>query len=360
MNVQQLHIDFDIKIQKVSTNVNDNFKPEEKDWLLYDTLLKYIESNFTFKPETKLGDKKVSFQTSKSKYDNIEELVSKVKLSVYKDEDGSVFATLPSDYFKMVDDRSITLFNCNGIAITEVNEDVHIFPVPFLLDTALTNLYDDFKITLVTTSGTIVLFDINDYPQIADGINGVEERFYLINLAIEEINRLHNDIEVRYEKYNQLYYRETLVFISTNPDYISIDFQASLSIQSNTPFINNQEVKLATVTKTTGDKDSNRLTKSEDVLNVLNYSFSKTRKDSPVSELARGKVIVYHNDTFIPSEIELVYIRKPRRIDYKLETTIEANPNIHEKIVDLTIERISGLIESRNRQNLILNNKDLE
>ena len=53
MTNKELHIDFDIKLQKVSTNVNDNFKPEEKDWVLNDSFLKYIEANFTFKPETR-------------------------------------------------------------------------------------------------------------------------------------------------------------------------------------------------------------------------------------------------------------------------------------------------------------------
>jgi hypothetical protein len=93
---------------------------------------------------------------------------------------------------------------------------------------------------------------------------------------------------------------------------------------------------------------------------VLNFTFSKTKYNSVCTTLRRGKIQAYFNTDFLITDIALEYIRKPRKINYNLNTSCELNPNVHEKLIDLAVERIAAIIEKKNLQFLMKNNQRLE
>ena len=91
---------------------------------------------------------------------------------------------------------------------------------------------------------------------------------------------------------------------------------------------------------------ANRLDRTSDLYNILDHSFSKTRKTSPVSILNSNNIIVYLDGFIVPS-VKIDYIRKPIIIDVVLNPNdqFEFPDGTFYKIAELTSKRIAILIE---------------
>ena len=113
-------------------------------------------------------------------------------------------------------------------------------------------------------------------------------------------------------------------------------------------------------TQQANTRKSNRLTNSEVIDNVLDYPFSKTRYNSVVSTLRKGKVQVYHDSTFLINSVILEFIRKPRKVNINLNISCDLNPNVHEKVIDLAVERTAAILQAGNLKELMKNNQNLE
>jgi len=83
----------------------------------------------------------------------------------------------------------------------------------------------------------------------------------------------------------------------------------------------------------------NRLVKVQDVHNFLQHAYG-TVTSSPISVIANGKLMVYHDAKFAINEITAVYVCPPATIDSVNDVDCDLNESFHGKIIDDTVKFI--------------------
>lgn len=356
MTVQEMHIGLDQILQKVNSKQTDSFKDQEKDWALNEECLRFIKQ----RTNPLSNSKHEGLEDTQKRYDDVAELITSATLSSYYRDSNSVFSFLPVNYFSLINDRSSVKDLCNIpfktlIPSTEIKK-VCIVPFPNAIETSAP-YYNN--LSFIKTDDNTVLFDINNYITTVNGLNSKKEKFYIINLALDIMNKLYPlydeygtqntfGIEIKWENFNGVYYKDSFIFIVTGlPLFTGVTIQPSntLITSIDTLFkkfdvINTQEVP-------------NRLCKTEDLYTLLNTNFATTFAHSPISSLSRGKINVHHKQKFILNFVSIDYIRKPRKIDLILNQSCELNPNVHEEIVENTAKRLAGITKGENYQQLM-------
>lgn len=349
MTTREMHIGVNQILQKVNGKETDSFKEQEIDWALNEETLRFIKQRTS--PDS--NNKKQGFEATQKRYDDIEELItSSILPAFYKDAD-TVFSFLPQNYFRLINDRSLVKNLCGASisTISTTNQTKKICIVPFPDATETSSPYYT-ALQIVQQDNSIVLFDIINYITTSTGLDSKEEKFYIINLALEQMNKIFpSTIEVRWENFDDLYYPNSFVFVTTNlPLFTGIILNPVGTIYTalNSTYL--------MYNPTNVQEQPNRLTKTEDLYTLLNSNFGTTLFNSPISSLSRGKINVHHKQKFILSFVKIDYIRKPRKIDLFLNQSCELNPNVHEEIVEATARRLSGITKGENYQQLINEN----
>lgn len=349
MTAQEMHIGVTQWLQKVNSKDIVSYEPQEIDWALNEECLRFIKQ----RTNPLSNSKKQGFQATQKRYDDLEELITQNYLiPMYKDNSNvnSVFGFLPPNYLSLINDRSLTHNLCgralSTVSTNVVSEYVCVVPFPEPVETS-SPFYN--SLSFIDTATSNVLFDVNNYNSTINGFDAKEEKFYIINLLIEELSKLSN-IEIRWEKYNETYYRNSIIFISKSPLFTGITVQP---INTSIPVNVINYVQYAPLNV---EEVENRLVKTEELYDILSNSFTKTVAESPISNLARGKINVHHKQKFILSFTKIDYIRKPRKIDLFLGQSCELNPNVHEEIVENTAKRLSAIVKAENYQQIINEN----
>ena len=335
-----MHIDFGIKLQKIDSKIFENFRPQEIDWILNDTILKYVESNLV--PKRELGIES-PLQSTKARYDNIEELITTKSLPLYKNDDNSVYTTLPQNYFKLIDDISETIPTCTLADNTTEADSKHGYASIYVPKDKTDNDYKLIKITgSLTNGGDTILYDASTRYYSATGIPE-ETRYEFIR---DVLNNLVG-CEVYWEQYSNVTNNNSFIFVSDTIDYIRFQWNAEVN-DDDIVYMTSSEHKTYTTSVKPKGNYSNRLVKSEYLTNYLNNSLLTTKIHTPVSNMEHGKLVVNHMGRFLPRNVKLIYIRKPAKVDSALKYNCDLNSNVHEKIVDLAVKRVSSAISSGN------------
>lgn len=365
INVQQIHIDFTIKLGRIDGKIRENFQPPEIDWLFNDSVIKYIESNFI--PKRELGGDS-NFQDTKAKYDNLEELVELARLTPLLndvDEDSTSYVNLPPNYFKIIDDASeIIARNCdlylNNI-VAKVNSNYKIAVVD-LNDTNTPSL--NYRNLVITASNLVSL----NYDTLYSVITNTNEEYYfnqdrlreedkyeIIEDILRVVNKNTLGIKVYWEKYDNVFHNNKFIFVDETGNYntIKVHYKTGDATKDKEyNFVNiNKKIRNTNLNKDL--TTSNRLVKSEYVESFLYNSLLKPRYDSLISELRKGRLYVYHNKQFIPKTVILRYLRRPQKIDFNRSFGSDLNKNVYDKVVDLAVERVAEAIQTNNLKGLL-------
>lgn len=351
MLVQEMHIGVNQILRKVYSQATDSYEPEELDWALNEECLRYIRQRIN--PLS--NSKRQGFQDTKKRYDDLAELITPAKLSSLYEDDDSMFCFLPQDYLHIINSRSLLKDLCsspiNSVGYVPKIYKICIVPFPDPVE-VISPFYNNLQ--FIRQDNNAVLFDVNNYNSTVSGISSKAEKFYIINLGLEKINKISTDMSVVWETFDGNYYPNSLVFISSNPAFTGIKVNPSgiiypiISKTYNTYNIfNPKEV-------------DNRLSKTEDLYTVLTSNFATTSPQSPISSMSRGKLIVHHKQKFILSFVKIDYIRKPRKIDLLLNQSCELHPNVHGEIVENTAKRLAAFTKADNYKEIINENLIIE
>lgn len=350
MTTKEMHIGLDLQLQKMNSSAYGNIRPEEKDWLLNESVLRFIKQRIS--PKSNL--KREGFQDTIKRYDDLEEIITDVPISLYKNDDDSLYGTLPYNYFHLVKSKSKIAYDCNGLTNTSnVNVDQRIAIVPF--KDAPETLYSEFKIELHSGGVYYDLINIEDYPSYEDGLATVDAKFILINLVLEEWNKIGGGaFFVVWETYDNMYYKDSFIFVHPSTTHTGIRITTD-TVDEYPTFVSNTQVKYNyTITNIINGAD--RLIRNNEIDGLLDHPFGTTIPTSPLTILKDGRIILYHQKKFISNSSVLTIIRKPRKIDINLNQSCELNPNVHEEIVDMTVQRIKAILDSGNYKNIINEN----
>lgn len=344
--VKELHIGVRQGLQKVASNQNRNFLPEEIDLALNINQERFVKSKIR-KTEVNTG-----FAIDQKQLDDIQELI--VSDQVFKVENptlsyGSVY--LPFDYMDLISDQSRIYSDCNSdFTRSTIQGQEYIAILPFPNSTKTSNYYDTFKITVQdVTSKT--LFDNSGYSKI---YYTPDEKFYLINLVQEDINKYSEfGYKIYWENYRNLYKSNSFILV------YSLPFTGSIVIDSSktNPFTSfTNTINYFSITKSEKEVP-NRLPVNTIVTTLQQDPYAKSNVHSVISRMSGDYLYVFFDSTFIITEVVIDYVRKPREISLSLNRMCELKESTHQELVDMTVQYLLLVTENPTYQAKLIDNK---
>lgn len=329
----EIHIEINQGLQRIASNVYDQFLPEEIDWIFNKIQNRFIESNV--RPD-KEGNGR--FEINEVALDDIQPIVILNKeIITFREKENVCYAILPPEYQYLLNDRSGVLSNCSDSFTFDTTDKLeYIGQLTFTNSTKVSsNYYSTFNIFI---NGETI-FNIQDYD-ISVGLSTVNQKFVIINLVLEVLT--FTGYNIYWERYRDIYKKDTFIFVSdsTMTGSITIDSVTnSLTISDNTYKIFNNTMEM---------ESPNRLTKTNILPDVLyNNVYTKTIPRSPVSSMATDKLYVnYTEKRFIVNRVFIDYVRKPTNLSLILNKSCELPESAVRKICDLVVEYMKNLIES--------------
>lgn len=337
-------IGVDLILQKVNSNAVSSFEDEEKLWFLNEEQIAYIKQ--TINPKS--NPKGLGLQDGQKRYDDLENLITSASLDVYARDNDSVYAFLPANYMHLISDSSKVKDLCGATYAPSTVSSV-FYSAKYQLPT---NSYDLFKTLLVKINGNTVVDVSAYYP---DGIPSNTSKFELLNIILELFNSV-SGFEAKYEKYKDISNPGGIVIVSNSSFTLSNVYKSGVSTTTTQVFT----IDTNTLTKIQNSlgiiESPNRLCKTEDIKTLLKSNFSTTFVDSPISSLQQFKLNAYHKKNFIISQLNIDYIRKPKKISLILNQDCELNENVHQEIVNNTAKRLAAYTFNSGYNNIINEN----
>lgn len=346
MTIQEMHIGIDLYLQKVNSDFVDSLQPEEKDWFLNDEQKRFIMTRIN----EVSNDKRQGLQFNQKRYDDLENLiVPNYNDIAYIRNPISNYIDLPSNYLYLLNDRSVVDKTCVYGETTILT--TRKYYIPFTLNFPKPSVITNYEFKIVID--TVTVFSTDNYPNL---VTTDDTLFTLIQLVKDVLTS--QGYQVYWEHFNGEFFSNQLIIILEDGDVFYIEnledevkieyelFRTVLTYFQTNPL---KEVETP-----------NRLTKTEDIYEIIRGAFTKPTKQSPVSAMESNRVVVYHNGNFILGKIWIDYIRLPRMVSLSLGINSELNPNVHEELVEQVGKRLAAYLGAKNYNELSAENRNKE
>jgi hypothetical protein len=336
MTVKEMHIEVSQSTQKIAGNRTRKLQPEELDWLLVKNEQRFIQSRVKRRKNGSGG-----FQIDQVDTDAIRTLLKYVTVpaQIETDKNLTIYKSLvPGDYSYLFTDSSEVRKLCSGetAEITSETKQVHI--LPFKLSTKTTDsFYTEVIITVGSITASIQTINTEHFGTYT-GVPTKQQWF-----EIKDVLQWHlsnKGLNVYWQNYEGAYYPHSFIIESSSPT-------ASILIDGETTQSTVKTFNFKRYTQE-GIWKQNRLIQSDTVSLVIDTPFLKSSALSPVSELVDKAVMVYGDESFIISSMQLGYVKKPRRISLILGQDSELPEDFHPNICDLTTEYFKAMIADPN------------
>lgn len=327
--VLEIHIGIRQALQKISSNQKRNFLPEEIDLAFNINQERYVKS------KVQRTNQAAGFAPDQKSLDDISELiVSNYRGRVVKQDSKTGYTPLPPNYLYLLEDKSEIITNChtsfssNAESVTE-----HIASVQFPLSGKTSAFYDTLKLTL----NSQVIFDNSLFSKT---YKSKEERFFIIELMREEINRT-STYKVYWETYKNIYSPLSFIIVS------STSFTGSFVIDSSQTISVTSTPSVVTLVKDVYDLEAPNMLSNNGATFVMQKDpFAKSNLDFVTSYLSGNNLYVVYDSTFIVSNVISNYVRKPRQINLDLNRMCELKEQTHQELVDLTAQYLMLVSEN--------------
>ena len=345
MTTQEMHIEIDLELQKINSQNNRNIVPQEKDWFLNNEVIKFLKQRSSRTSNLK----QIGFEDTVKRVEDIKDLVRIANRPIMTNNRGKKYITLPSDYFGYIRFDAYSFKAC--LDINSKRMLVEKYKTTFKLNLPSTTL-ETFNISLVTASGSTVMFDITDLPaNYLTNDTFDKQKFLLIQalkikLASKFKEVLSPNSQLYWENEGYNYNSYTFTLISDKP-FISIN------VLVNTTAIVNNAITFTDIMydfKDTPLKANIRIIDEEFLTDVENSHLSKSRPKSPTSVLREGVMELSDLNSVIFGSVDIIYICKPTIIDLLLDSNLNMSDKIAKEIVGNTIRFLKGLIGDKTYQ----------
>lgn len=333
MTVLEMHGEVRAGLNQQGANRNLKYFPEEIDSVLNKHEGRFIQS--CLKPRQ---DGSGGFEIDQFSTDKIRTLLRTASLVPY-DKTGWYECYLPHDYAYLVSDASVSRDLCGG-TITSTPKTVYIYGIRQDRSVKVSPKYYITNVVTLKNKTVSIPGDLqfgHEYTgfNVKVDIQGLIPHIALIG-------------GFWWEKLWDVYYPGHYLFATetelTGNSQVIVDGTTTSTTMAITKV---EKVHVGGTTKV-----NNRLTPSSMVPRLNGTEFYKSAAYSPVSELLGNTLKVYHDNSFIVSNVEISYIRKPRPISLSLNSNSELPDEFHQTICDLTVEHLKGRLENTQGQQL--------
>lgn len=376
-SVLEAHIEVLQGLQKVSAYTEDMFNADEIDLHLTRQQERLLEE---------IVNKR--FEDKQSGLDFIRPLIVKNKaLRVFTPEIGvdtfyepnMVYSVLPADYYHLVNDRSKVVTStdssiCSNLtAIKTLNQLNHTTYISGLVIPEPTNTsapyYHSTKIDIIKEGTTTTL----NLPLGLNNIKSANSWFTVANYIRENaVNLLRsaglNNIEIYWERFRDYYYPKSFIFVTTDSTISLVRIRWIISSVNGNPGGTGQNTFTGIIYKTpnytstnipgyTATYTSNLLTETDEFYEQELNSFYKSKASNPKSQISDGLLMAYERPSFLISELNIDYIRKPRHISLALNQNFELGGDAPRIVVNRTTEFLKLAIENPTYKEVLIDNK---
>jgi hypothetical protein len=333
--VSSLHVALDIKIQQISSNRKKSILPQQLDIILNDAVYEYINTRFT----DRLNPVRQGFEENTRRYSELQLLKREVNLKLWKDNTypNRMYTILPSDFLHYVSSKSLVLFNQNGVSYTPANK-VYTLAVMPLHDMGL--------------DGETVIIQLNDtdeeYPNVYKQTKTEKGKFYIFNTVVDKFRSMGMNCYL--DDFNGKYINGS-IFVT---DFILHDtrernFSCNVKTKADCPDRFMYGFNEVSIVKQVGDIISpNDLMHTETLQDVSNNLYgSRKRHQNPMCDVNNYSIRVYHDNTFIPTNVILTYIKRPRMIN--IDTNTMCDFEIGEEILNIAARKAISYLGVNNQ-----------
>jgi len=385
MLVQELHIRFLQGLNKIASYQDVTFTEDEIDMYLTRGQLGVIESQWKLHGN-KIDKNSEDFSNILTKNRVLDCYVIKEPHHLFEPHVNTFYFQLPGNHLYTVNVKpDIDAGNkCNPLSgnnITDSNVDKFISIVPMNKDMFATLNSYTIKINYDQSGTPITLFDSSDYNWTIESWN---DAYHVVNHILDFLNRENRldittasairnnpadtflldeflNLEVYWERFDDLYYPNSFIFVSDDETYASGKFMeleinsggASYSVtptDSNYYIINDYRSRgiFNAVQYTTRNVnlanipfEGTGIGRNIDIKKTYEYIDSpidKPSKDRPLYNRTNNNIILYVADNVSINKVYLDYIRIPRPINLRSGWNSELNEALHQNIVDRAVD----------------------
>jgi hypothetical protein len=346
MTAQEMHIDLDVHLQKINSQVTKNIEPEEKDWLLNEEVTKFIESKLT----SSSNIKQIGFENTSKRISDIKDLVREKTLYIEELGEGDKYVSLPDDYFDFVRFDGLVAKNCNQIIKTTA---VTKYKTAFSLSLPATDALTIYKIEIYIGGVPTTLFDITDINDLPANYLA-NESFFKQKFMLTKILRiklkdklttiLNSPSDLYWERESFNYSNETFILISNNAvEKITITAGAVAK-----DFVTQQSTINTYLSTDLPLRTEIRVIDDEFFMDVNNSALSRPSINSLTSVIRQESLMLKIPNSVIIGAVKSTYICKPNLIDLYLNSNLNMSRRVCEEIVRNTAQFIKALITDGN------------
>lgn len=340
MTAQELHIEFDIVVQGLTSRPLGKPLPQEVDWLINGAVDKYI--GLILEGRNMPSGK--GYEENQKRYDSIRRILRADRdLSVYKLDTENSYSILPYDYRHYESSRSEVYSRCNKPIMKVDSEEPVSYSYVSLPLSKDPLMYFRYTLSHTNDDDTVVLVDgatlFGETP-FTDG----DEAFMIRDLIKNKINEFEEsrNIQCYWEKYDDIYKPNEFIIIGATGEFILEEGNdADIDYTSTSSFLPVYLLTNANPTLTSGislNKVRNREIKSNEFDIVADFALSKTDKKSPLCKLVDERIYIRENAEFFVSSLSLDYIKQPALISLIYSVGLPLPDYICREVVNLAAQ----------------------
>lgn len=341
MTTQEIHIQLDILLQKVSSNWNKNFLPQEIDFFINREILKYIRQRVNpLSNNKRLG----AFDVTQ-RIENLNSLIKTVSFYVNDLNQKEANVQLPFDFLKYISSEINTGLICpeDNIQVEYITKYYQtFFPIDIingLVSFELTLTYELTSMTpIVVTLFNETMLPTNYLPQ--DNIEDYKKAFIYNNAMLQYIiANLPNNFECRFNNDIQKFefkgdesFNVNLVLNYGGSDVIP-------TVANSSQVLNVYDVDSELVSEV-------RIIDEEFKTPVKNSNLSGSKLHSLIGILREKEILITKDKNAVYNNFTLTYYKKPRKIDLLLNINSDLPNEVLDEIIDNTAKTLKGVISS--------------
>lgn len=346
MTPQETHIALDLELQKINSFSTKSLEASEKDYFLNNEALKFIKQRSN--PES--NSKKVGFQATVKRLDDLQELVKSKKSQIQVDNQGENYIILPSGYLGYVASSLYMKKKCIDERVRKEEYKPYSIYSPLNLPSVIP---DTYNIKIVINAQEIVLFDLSMLPDnyLSNTLEFVRQDFVLID-ALKVI--IPRELKRNNISYTDLYWErrgESFNPFSFTLDTFTENISIVITINADVNTFNSVENIIKSVPLNKFPlKRKLRLVNEEFKSDALESNLSASTHNSPVCTLRTGRLFVEIPNSVIADWVETSYICEPSPINLHLNSGFNLSDSTIKEIISSTARYIKAVINDPNYQ----------
>ena len=354
MDITEMHLNIDLELNKLNSNLYEIILPQEKDYFLNRAQERFIKQRYgAFS-----NSKKQGFEMSQKRIDDLKNLLVPnyydkcFRLPVDDfDYTNKLKFYLPGDYMFLASSRSKMKHNYCGV-LTPVNTNVTFKTITINLS-ILTD-YSLFGIKIGTSAGTAnVVIPVGTLT----GLDG-QEKTLAVQTIVDTFNKVDALTSFGWKAYSGNYrnVKGDVVIVIPNTDTTNIVYYTVTGTYPTPALFFTQVTNTKTYLESNGNEEkvANRFAQQDDVYIMQQDPFNKTDAfEGPLTIIHTDSIDVFFRPTgseaFIVQEIAISYIRKPRLMSSTTGQSCELSEETHSEILRDAVNLLLETMEASGR-----------